>query len=163
MLENISLDIFILDYFIPFILTFSIFYIILHQLKVFGEPTSSLTRKVNLIVSLAISFLVVAYNPLGISFSQFLSQLFLGTTILILAMVLLIFFSAMLAMAMGIKGGHWLTFLIAVGMVIYLFASTGITSKLPTVSQMGLNLDYTILGIIGVMAVVFFFVWWMVR
>jgi hypothetical protein len=142
---------FTLDYFIPFILFFSIFYAILHQLKIFGDPSeSSLARKTNLMVALSLSILVVLTNPLRISFSYFLSQLTFTASIFVLGGVFLVFFSAVLVLS-GIKKGL-LTFIIASGLVILAFSTTGILNYLQ-ISSFPLKGEFSF-GIIAILVLI---------
>ncbi|MEM5874488.1 MAG: hypothetical protein QW641_00980 [Candidatus Aenigmatarchaeota archaeon] len=90
----------LIDYFIPFIIIFLTFYILLKKSKVFGE--GNLAKKINVIISLSLSFLIVFYNPLNINWSNLLANIYSRGFILI---VFLAFFVLSTMMISSLKGG----------------------------------------------------------
>lgn len=163
-MPSITFETFALDYFIPFILFFSIFYAILHQLKIFGKPEeSSLAIKTNFIVALSLSTLVVLTNPLGISLRNFLSQVTFTASVFVLGGIFLVFFSAVLVLS-GIKKG-FLTFIIAAALVILAFSTTGILNylQLPPLTIGREELSWGFVAFIILIGIFFGIVRWLVK
>ncbi|MCD6371230.1 MAG: hypothetical protein J7L39_00740 [Candidatus Aenigmarchaeota archaeon] len=89
----------IFDYYLPFALTFAIFYGLLERIKIFGKGTTA--RRVNLIVSVVVAFFVMAYTPFGITLKTFFSSFFAGTTVILTAGISLALISGVLIYAGG--------------------------------------------------------------
>lgn len=94
----------IFEFYLPWIIMFSIFWALLSKIKLFGDPTKDKTaRMVNLIISLGGSMYIMANTALGVSFAAFLSGLFGGTFMSIMAIIS--FVSVVYVMAAVAKGG----------------------------------------------------------
>ncbi len=80
----------IFDFYLPFIIMFGIFYTLLGRTKIFGEPTDTTAKRVNLIVALGAS-LYLMYSPIGgaitISLSSFFASFFSQIFVVILSFV----------------------------------------------------------------------------
>ena len=59
-----------LQFYLPFVLTFAVFYGILQKIDIFKS------RNINLIIALALAFFVIGYTPVGTTLADFLSQFF---------------------------------------------------------------------------------------
>jgi len=91
----------IFDFYLPFIIMFGIFYALLTRSKIFGDAegasaggkragASRVARAVNLVVSLAASFYITAYTPVGVTLSLFLANMFGQTFVVILTAIAII-------------------------------------------------------------------------
>jgi len=102
----------VFDFYLPFIITFAIFWALLTKVKLFGDPFATeagkkkqakVSRAVNLIISLAASLYIMANTGLGVSFAMFLSGLFGGTFMVV--MTIIAFVSVVYIAATIAKGG----------------------------------------------------------
>ena len=82
-LENLG----IFQYYLPFILTFSIFYGILTKAKFFGESPTA--ERINLLIAFSASFYILIFTPAGTTLANFFANFFGG--ILIIFITLLVF------------------------------------------------------------------------
>jgi len=76
----------IFEFYLPFVLMFTIFYGLLNKSKVFGEPKEKQVRNINVIVSF-VAALFVMVSPLGFSMTEFFGTFFTQTMV-ILALLL---------------------------------------------------------------------------
>jgi hypothetical protein len=65
----------IFEFYLPFILMFTLVYAILDKSKIFGEKA----KRINAIVAIVSSAFVMAYTPVGITLTQFFGAFFTGT------------------------------------------------------------------------------------
>jgi len=102
----------IFEFYLPFIITFAIFWALLTKIKLFGDPypeddkkkgQARVARSVNLIVALGASLYIMANTELGISFAAFLSGLFGGTFLVLLTIIA---FTSVLYVAYSVAGGE---------------------------------------------------------
>jgi len=73
----------VLEFYLPFVLTFSIFYALLQKSKIFGQNANT----INAIVAVVAAFYVIAYTPVGFKMSEFLASFFTQTTIAIAGLI----------------------------------------------------------------------------
>lgn len=83
----------IFDFYLPFVIMFTIFWALLTKIKLFGDTSgdekkaAKLAKGVNLIISLSASLYIMAFSPIGFSFTSFFSQLFGGAFMVILTII----------------------------------------------------------------------------
>jgi hypothetical protein len=147
----IPLEAVLFDLFLPFIIFFSIFFILLQNLRVFGDPTSSDVKRVNLVVALCITALVVFFNPLGISFGLLLSQLFASTAMAILAIIFWLFFTVAISLVRGGVSRGWLSITLGAALTLLVFGSTG---TLRFLERLGIRWGGTDLTFLAILAAV---------
>jgi len=118
------------DYYLPFILTFAIFYGLLDRIKIFGSGNTA--KKINLVVSAAIAFFVMAYTPFGITLKEFFSGFFAGASVILTAGISIALVSAVLLYAGGEQlktGGKtkiWISIaIISAALIITNFITSG--------------------------------------
>lgn len=130
----------IFQFYLPFMLTFIIFYGILRKAKIFGERNN-----IDLFVSLIGALFIIAYTPAGFALTSFLSGLFGGTLIVvmtILAALMVLFMLVPLLTGKGLeaaKPGKALAVLIiiAIGIAIAVFISSGGAALFPGITLPG--------------------------
>jgi hypothetical protein len=71
----------VFEFFLPFLLMFTIFYALLRKSKIFGEPNQ--VGNVNTIVALIAALFVMIYTPAGISLTMFFSNFFTQTMVVL--------------------------------------------------------------------------------
>ena len=113
----------VLNFYLPFILTFSIFYALLRKSRIFGDPEK--VNAINAIIAVVAAFYVIAYTPIGFSMSEFLSKFFTQTTTTIVGLMGVSLILA-LASAVGWKPECWvgkftiILILVVIGLVIFI-------------------------------------------
>lgn len=158
------------QFYLPFVLTFAIFYGILQKIDIFKS------RNINLVIALVLAFYVIDFTPVGITLAQFLSTFFTDISLTLFTLLGLgMIFVVLLAIS-----GHDLgdvgkiKILIPIGLllagllVIGAFISSGGLSIFPGINisgggSFGLGLsdqDLVILVIIFLTVVV---IWWLTR
>jgi hypothetical protein len=162
-LIEIPFEEFAFNYFIPFILFFSVVYVLLTQLKIFGEPTSALARKISLIVSLGLGVLVIFVNPFEINFKLFLSQLSSVTMVIVFGLIFFVFFVAMLSFAAGVERTNWIVLVASIGLIILAFSTTGILKFFPLPTTTFPSLDFGVVGAIIILVIIFVIVRWLFK
>lgn len=78
----------IFQFYLPFILMFAIIYGLLRKAKIFGDDATA--KRVDLVISLAASLFIMVFTPAGgiaISLTTFLSNLFAGTLMVVLTIL----------------------------------------------------------------------------
>jgi len=150
----------VLEFYLPFVLTFSIFYALLEKSKVFGTVKTQQgevpNHTINAIVAVVAAFYVIAYTPVGFKMSEFLASFFTQT---MTTLVGLMGIGMILALGMGIgwKPTCWVgkftivLILLAIGMIIF-FSSGGLKvfglSRVSTIGGLSVD-DIFFLGLIG--------------
>ncbi|MBU5537473.1 MAG: hypothetical protein QW818_01525 [Candidatus Aenigmatarchaeota archaeon] len=81
----------VFQFYLPFLLTFSILYALFLKAKVFGENKGLVT-----IIALAASAFIMIYTPVGITFSQFLTNFVGNTVVVIFTIVMVLLFANLL-------------------------------------------------------------------
>jgi len=71
------------EFYLPFLLVFSLFYGLLQKSKVFGEGGT----RINLIISMVASFYILIFSPMSIQISTFFSTFFAETSLAIITLV----------------------------------------------------------------------------
>jgi hypothetical protein len=75
------------DFYLPFILTFAIFYGLLTKSKIFG--TDKTAERINIIIAFSAAFYVIAFTPVGITVANFFANFFGGVLIIFLTLLIL--------------------------------------------------------------------------
>lgn len=162
------------DYYLPFILTFAIFYGLLDRIKIFGEGTTA--KKINLVVSAVVAFFVMAYTPFGITLKEFFSGFFAGTSVILTAGISIALVSGVLLYAGGEglkteKTKVWASIaLISAILIITNFITSGGLAIFPKfaptlgvgVPSLGISLTVSDLIIILIIVITLGIMWWTV-
>jgi len=160
-----SQDIF--QYYLPFLLTFSIFYALLIKSKIFGDGVG---KKISLIVALIAGLYVTIATPIGIGLTQFFAIFFAQSTVFLTLIIVIAITTAALATPMflgentNLLGGK--SKFIAIGIIVLvslaMFASS--MKKMPGfpgISLPGVSSDDLALGLLLVATGLM--VWWAQR
>jgi len=130
----------IFEFYLPFILMFTVLYGILMKSGIFG--TGKGAKNINLIVSLVASLFVMAYTPVGITFAAFLSNLFGKVLVVLVTVLALLMMMGLLLPAVGVemqlkKGVTWVVIFIIL-LALGVFVSSGGVAFFPglTISEM---------------------------
>ncbi len=98
----------IFEFYLPFIIMFAIMYGLLQRAKIFGDQEKSpQVRSINLIISLAASMFIMIYTPAGpqlLTLSTFISNLFAGTLMIALTLIVFLMVVFMISSAGGKEG-----------------------------------------------------------
>lgn len=155
----------IFDFFLPFILTFAIFYGLLIKTKIFGQgedkqPTR-FNKTISMVISLVIAAYVMIYTPVGITLSTFFAELF-GQT-LVVVMSILSFLMIMYLMMNVLQPGAtwdktkfiWVVVIIALILGVGVFLSSGGAAIFPGIkTPITINLGNIDPGTIAVIVVI---------
>lgn len=155
----------IFDFFLPFILTFAIFYGLLIKTKIFGQgedkqPTR-FNKTISMVISLVIAAYVMIYTPVGITLSTFFANL--SAQILVVVMSLLGFLVIMYLLMNVLQPGAswdakkfgWLMGIIAAILVIGVFISSGGTAIFPGIqTSISINLGNIDPGTLSIIVVI---------
>lgn len=166
-----NFEVFILDFFLPFILYFTILFYLLKSSKIFGDPREYVkdksgrvvrnefynpsSKKIYLLISTLLSFLTVYYNPFGISFGYFLSQLFEGTFIALLFLIVLL----MTTLGIGVVRGGGIgtgTFILGLCLTLLVFSNTGILNYFNLKFEVGEATNYYWLAILFILVILIY-------
>jgi hypothetical protein len=115
----------VFEFFLPFLLMFTIFYALLRKSKLFGEPKEKPVSNINIVVSLVAALFVMIYTPAGVSLTVFFSNFFTQTmvvlsTILSFALILYMLVPTE-AMQDLFKGSAFVKILIPAAFLVVLF------------------------------------------
>ena len=82
----------IFEFYLPFLILFSLFYGLLSKMKLFGNPFAAdkearLAKAINLIFSLAAALFLMVYTPLGFTLTQFFATMFGHTMVIITTII----------------------------------------------------------------------------
>lgn len=159
----------IYEYYLPFVILFSLIFGLLNKSKIFGDDKKA--KNLNIIISLAAAFYIMAYSPLGVTLTSFFANLF---TELAVMLVTILAFMMIVALLIPITGKDKMEFpkaakyigifgvLIAAG--IYLSSGgLAIFPGLQEASLPGLGIDPQDLTIIVLIASIVFVAWWISR
>jgi hypothetical protein len=155
----------IFDFFLPFILTFAIFYGLLIKTKIFGQgedkqPTR-FNKTISMVISLVIAAYVMIYTPVGITLSTFFANLSAQT--LVVVMSLLGFLMIMYLMMNVLQPGAiwnktkfiWVVVIIAVILGVGVFLSSGGAAIFPGIkTPITINLGSIDPGTIAIIVVI---------
>lgn len=152
----------IFEIYLPFLLTFSIFFALLEKVNVFGEGS----KKINAVIAGIIAAYIMIFSPAGYTISQFFSTFFAEAsvglvTLLVFMMIIGLltgpFWSQKDISGIGEKVAPWavgIGFLIVLGMFLHsgglsLFSTIAPNVKIP-ISGEDLALIFLVLLTIGV-------------
>jgi hypothetical protein len=166
----IAKDIGFFEFYLPFVLTFAIFYGLLEKMGLFGPKS----RNINLIISLVVSLYIIAFTPVGITFAQFLASFFNNVALIILT---LIAFGMIIFVLFPVLGGgkpdfaKHLKWLLPIGALLALgaFISSGGLAIFPGIDLQlpgggfGLGLSTQDLVIIGIIILTVLVIYWLTR
>lgn len=157
------------QFYLPFILTFAIFYGILEKIKIFGDKS----RNINVIISLALAFYIISFTPVGITLAQFLSQFFTDISLMIFTIIGL---GMILVVLMAISGRKFedigslkffipIGLLIAVLLVLGIFISSGGLALFPgiNIGSGGLGLSDQDIVILIIVGLTILLIWWLTK
>jgi len=118
----------IFQFYLPFVITFAIFYALLAKAKIFGEDKRG--KNINLLVSGVAALLVIGYTPVGTTLAEFLGAAFGGSmlalvTLLVSAMIIWMLFSILGLKTPTSKRYIMLFALLVIVLAIGVFISTG--------------------------------------
>lgn len=125
-------DVGVFQFYLPFLISFAVLYALLLKVKIFGDNKALVT-----IIALAASAFIMVYTPIGITFSQFLTNFFGNAVVVILTFVVLIIFADLLKTGgidvTSLVKGNWLLvgLLLLVLLVFGVFVASGGTSIFP--------------------------------
>jgi len=74
------------DFYLPFLVTFAIFYGLLARAKIFGEE--GLGKRINALLALVAAFYIMVYTPVGFTVSGFLSNMFGGAAMILVTVII---------------------------------------------------------------------------
>lgn len=165
----IAKDIGFFEFYLPFLLTFAIFYGLLEKIQLFGPKS----RNINLIISVIVSLYIIAFTPVGITFAQFLSTFFSNTALIILTLIAfgMIFFVLFPILGGGEKIPNFeklVKFALPIAALIALgvFIQSGGLAIFPGIDLPGISLgglspqDWVIIGILILTVLV---IYWLTR
>jgi len=108
----------VVDFYLPFLLTFSMFYALLQKTKIFGEGDK--VNAINAIISLVAAFYVIGYTPVGYRIAEFLMPFFTQVTVVLVG---LLGASLIIGMASG-KGVLHVTDWMKKSLTVFLIAAS---------------------------------------
>ena len=91
-------DIGVFQFYLPFLLVFAIIFGLLQKIKLFGDQ-----KAINIIIGLAVAGFVMVYVPIGITFSQFLTNFAGNTVVVILTLIVAVIFISIVTTGFGVK------------------------------------------------------------
>lgn len=177
-LQNVG----IFQFFLPFVILFAAMYGLLTKTQIFGKPKEDPgVNKINAIISFAASAFIMLYPTTSVAIldlSDFLANIFAGTLIYIVTII--VFLIVMFMIATPMNKGEAPSFakagtigaIVAVVLVVALFLSSGGTQIFPGVN---INLGYiftgggfggfdpTTLALAIVFIIMALAVWWIVK
>ena len=163
----------VFQFYLPFILVFAILYALLVKTKLFGDPEKG--KGIPVLIALAASAFIMVYTPVGITFSQFLTNFFGNVVVVILTIVVLVLFASLLKEGKILdveslfKGAWlWVGLLLLLLLVFGVFLASGGTSIFPglkigaqpvfkSIGGLSSTTVAIIVLIIGTALIVFFF------
>jgi len=160
-------DIGIYEYYLPFVILFSLIFGLLTKSKIFGEDKKS--KNLNVIISLAAAFYIMAYSPLGVTLTQFFANLF---TELAVMLVTILAFMMIVALLIPITGKEKMEFpkaakyigLFGVLIAAGIYLSSGGMAIFPGLQEIALpvlGIDPQDLAIIVLIVLTAIVIWWM--
>ena len=166
-LLSIARNIGFFEFYLPFVLTFAIFYGLLEKAKIFGEKS----RNINLIIALVAALYVIGFTSVGTTFAQFLSSFFTDVSLILVSLLALgmIFFILVPLSGHKVENVFSLKYLLPIAALLALgaYLSAGGLQLFPGISLpgggFGLGLsdqDIVILIIIGITLLV---IWWLTK
>ena len=129
---------FFIDFFLPFLAVFALFYVLLYKSKIFGDPTKSRTIKnLNIVFAIIVSILVVFYSP--VKLGELIGKMFSGATVVIIGLTFFVAFVILISFAKGEEGGKKRSWgVLVIGAILALIALS-ISGVLP--GQIGTDIS----------------------
>ena len=178
----------IFEFYLPFLILFSLFYGLLGKIKIFGDPfkkdsEAKMAKTINLIFSLAAALFLMAYTPVGITLTQFFATSFTQTTVIITTLISAAIIVYLLATIAGVsftekddKGKdvpvlrNYLKIIVVVGALVAIgvFISSGGLSIFPGLAGVdtglsGIGLSTQDVLIIGLIVITALAMYWVVH
>lgn len=147
-------DIGVFQFYLPFIISFAVLFGLLEKIKIFGDKG----KQLNIIVALAVSAYVMVYTPVGITLSQFFTNLFGNAIVVILTIVVVAMFATVLNAGTGDKfkldklfegRNIWIAILLFGLLALGVFVASGGTAIFPGLKISTKELFSPIKGIFG--------------
>ncbi len=160
------------EIYLPFLLTFSIFYALLRKSKIFysaaGTAQDKIGNNITIVVSVVAALYVTIFTPVGITISHYFAMFFTQASVAMIALLVLIMISSMLMSMPFFEGEkrvqevlkNWVGIVLGLGvlLVLIMFASSG-GLNLFTRFGLRLNIDPADFGLIllvlGTVAIIF--------
>lgn len=128
----------VFQFYLPFILVFTVLYALLLKTNIFGSK-ENVNKPLVTIISLAAAAFIMVYVPIGITFSQFLTNFFGNVVIVILTLVALVILASILTSGgffnipeTFTKGAGPIVVLVLLLLVVFgVFVASGGTSIFP--------------------------------
>src|SRR3989344_1405266 len=131
-------DIGVFQFYLPFLIVFAIIYGLLQKVEIFGPKG----KPINIIVSLVIAGFVLVYVPIGITFSQFLTNFAGNTIVVIITLIAVVLFVSLISSGFGFKmddfgktftkGPGLVALLLLIALVVFgVFVASGGSSIFP--------------------------------
>lgn len=169
-LLRIGTDIGIFEFYLPFLILFSIFYGLLNKSKIFGDPKEVGSAKaVNAILSLAVAFYIMSFTFIGtafISLTQFFSTFFTQTAVILVTLIVFVMIVFLLAGG-GVKEQDITrigTYIVVGGglLALGIFISSGGTNIFPGGTS-NLFISTQDLAIIALLVITGLVIYWLTR
>ena len=95
------------EFYLPFVILFSLMYGLLNKSKIFGDPKEvKKASTINLLISLAAAFYVMAYSPLGITLTEFFANFFTQTAVILVTLLAFMMIIGLLVPLSGKEPGE---------------------------------------------------------
>lgn len=169
-LLSIANNIGFFQFYLPFVLTFAIFFGILQKIDIFKS------RNINLVIALALAFYVIDFTPVGITMAQFLSNFFtdISLTLFTLLGLGMIFVVLIALSGHNIEDLGKIKTLLPIGLilgillVLGIFISSGGLSFFPGINitgggGLGIGLSDQDIVILIIVALTILVIWWLTR
>jgi hypothetical protein len=158
----------VFEFYLPFLLTFTLFYGLMERVKPFGESQ----RRLHIIISLIAAFYILIFSPFAGQISSFFANFFAETSLVIVTLLVGMMIVALLT-GMGFKQDDWnkvwkrafggivmLGFIVAAAIFV---SSGGLTLLGNGTTLGGLTLSSDDLIIIGLVVITVAALWFMGR
>jgi len=97
----------IFEFYLPFVILFSLMYGLLSKSKIFGDPKEvKKAASLNAIISLAAAFYVMAYSPLGVTLTEFFANFFTQTAVILVTLLAFLMIIGLLVPISGREPGE---------------------------------------------------------
>lgn len=156
----------IFEFYLPFLLVFTLFFGLLQKIKIFGEQS----KNINIIIALVAALYVMVYSPAAITITQFFSTFFTQTSIVLVTLLVGIMIVGLVASPI-LQGKKWEEFgkralggvvLIAVLIGVSIFYLSGGPQLFSQIIP-GLNISGDDLILLVLLAITVIAVWYMTK
>ena len=167
-LLSIARNIGFFEFYLPFVLTFAIFYGLLEKAKLFGEKS----RNINLVIAAVAALYVIGFTPVGITLAQFLASFFTDISLILVSLLALgmIFFVLVPISGHEIENIFNIKFLVPIAalLAIAAYMSSGGLALFPGISLPGgglggFNLSSQDVVILIIVALTVLVIWWLTK